>query len=477
MNERAGLPLCVDLDGTLVATDTLFEGLMAALRRRPWVLLLLLPWLLRDRAAMKARLAGLAPPEVAALPVRDEVLAYLRDAGREGRPVVLVTASDRGVAEAVARHVGGFDEVLASEPGDNLKGLRKRARLDERFGMQGYEYLGDSAADWPVWAGAACGSSVGLSAPDRQRLEALAPGGRHFDAPRARAASWLRALRVHQWVKNALVFLPLLASHRFLEPALQTHAMLAFASFSLLASAVYVMNDLVDLEADRTHPVNATRPFANGELPIWSGLLAAPVLVAAAFALSTALAPAYAALLGLYLVANLVYTFALKRVAIADVVLLAMLYGLRVLAGGFATGIVVSPWLIAFSLMFFMNLALLKRYADLCGVGRAPGREVAGRGYAIGDAPLLLALGPACGVVASLVLALYAQSDAVRALYPRPTVLFALIPLLLFWIGRFWFRAHRGEVRGDPIVFAVTDPTSYGVLLSGVCVLALAAMP
>lgn len=476
MNDSATRPLCVDLDGTLVATDTLFEGLLDLVRDRPLSALAVPLWWLRGRSVLKAEVAARAPLDPARLPYRDEVLAYLRAAHESGRHCVLATAADERTADAVARHLGVFDRVLASDGTQNLKGAAKRAALDEHFGEGGYEYLGDAHADTTVWAGAAHASSVGLSDAARARLASKAPGGVHFDAPRETASSWVRALRLHQWVKNLLVFLPLLASHRFLEPVLVLQGVWAFLAFGLLASAVYVMNDLLDLAADRAHPVNATRPFASGEIPLVRGFVVGPLLVAAALMLAALVLPQLLGLLVLYLVANVAYTFALKRVAIADVMLLAMLYALRVLAGGVATGIVLSPWLMAFSLFFFMNLAFLKRYADLRILERAGQTKVAGRDYAVSDAPLLLALGPASGYVAAVVLALYVQADPLEALYAEPRALFALIPLLVYWISRFWVRAHRGLVRADPIVSTVTDPVSYVVLALAIAVFGWAAL-
>ncbi len=470
------LPLCVDLDGTLISTDTLFETLLVCARRRPWWLLLIPVWLLRGRPHLKQRLAELAPIEAADLPFRAEVVAYLREARAANRPVWLATASHQRVTTGVVEALDVFDDVIATSSGDNVKGARKAALLCERFGEGGFEYIGDSNADWPVWKAAARGSSVGLSGADQERLERIAPGGRHFEARQPRLASWVRALRIHQWVKNGLLFLPLLASHRFSEIELVVATLTGFLAFGALASSVYVLNDLLDLPADRRHPTKRDRPFASGELPIWSGLLAAPLLVAASFTLATRLPPAFTLVLCVYLALNAIYTLVLKRIVIADVVLLSVLYGLRVLAGGFACGIVVSPWLMGFSLFFFMNLAFLKRYADLRLLAKAGEVAAEGRDYRVDDAPLLLGLGPASGYVATVVLALYVQSDAVGMLYRTPAVLWGLVPLLVYWISRFWMLAHRGKVSDDPIVLAVRDPASYGVLALALAVFALGTL-
>jgi 4-hydroxybenzoate polyprenyltransferase len=472
-----GLPLCVDLDGTLVATDTLWESLLVCLRTRPAALLRLPLWLLAGRSRLKAELTRAAPPDVPGLPYREEVVAYLREARAAGRPVTLATAQDRSVADAVAAHLGLFSAVIASDAGRNLKGARKREALEAAYGERGYEYLGDAAADVAVWEGAARASWVGLPPALERQVAARVPVGRRFERARASLATWLRALRVHQWVKNVLVFVPLVMAHRLSEPALAGRAALAFACLCLCASSVYVVNDLMDLAADRRHPTKRRRPFAAGHLSIPAGLATAPLLAGAALALSLAFLPLlFTGTLVAYLALSSLYTFALKRLAIADVIFLAGLYSLRVLAGGFATGVEVSPWLIAFSLFFFLNLAFLKRYADLRLVARGNGRGSPGRDYALEDAPLLLSLGPAAGYMAIVVLALYIQSAKVVTLYSRPVLLWLLIPLLAYWISRVWLVAHRGGMSDDPIVFTTRDAPSWGVAALAAGVLALATV-
>lgn len=383
---RAGRPLCVDLDGTLLTTDSLHELAVALAGQRPQDLLRLPLWLAGGRAHLKARLAERVVLDAATLPYRDAVLAALRAARAEGRACVLVTAADRRVAEAVAGHLGLFDEVLASDGSSNLKGWRKAERLAARFGRGGFEYLGDAAADLPVWQEAGAASLVAASPSLERRVAARLPVERSLGArpsAAARARAWLRALRVHQWVKNTLVILPLLASHRIAEAALWERAALAFVALSLAASAVYIVDDLLDLAADRVHPGKRQRPFAAGELPIAAGALAAPVLLVLSFALASwTLPPAFLAVLGGYLVASGVYSLWRKRVAIADVIVLASLYVLRVVAGGVAMAVTPSPWLLGACLFFFVNLAFLERYVDVRRAGASSG--AAGTGQAAG---------------------------------------------------------------------------------------------
>ncbi len=470
------LPLCVDLDGTLVATDTLWEGIIALIRKQPQLLLALPFWLIGGRARFKAELVRRARADATALPYREELLDYLRDARAAGRAVLLVTASRQEVAHAVADHLGLFSGVMASESGFNLKGPRKAEALVAAFGEGGFEYVGDAAADRPVFARAGAASTVGAEGA-RAAARSGTPVARSFEAPPADAATWRRGLRMHQWVKNVLLFLPLLASHRFTEAALWGQALVAFVSLSLCASTVYLFNDLMDLEADRRHPTKRRRPLAAGRIPIPHALAAVPVLLGVAFGLSLALLPPlFSGCLLAYLLLNGLYTFWLKRVAIADVVFLACLYSLRVLAGGFALAIFVSPWLIGFSLFFFLNLAFLKRYADLRLVARSKGTGSPGRDYQVDDAPLLLALGPAAGMMATVVLALYVQGDHVATLYARPEVLWGLVPIMVYWTSRFWLLAHRGQMTDDPVLFATRDPVSYAAAALGVAVLALGAL-
>ncbi len=472
-----GLPLAVDLDGTLVATDTLWESTLALLRERPLRALALPLWVLGGRARFKSELAARARPDAAALPYRQEVLAYLREAREEGRPVILATASHQEIARSVADHLGLFHAVMASEGGVNLKGPRKADALAAAFGEQGFEYIGDAAADRPVFARAAAASWVGRDEREAERATEGAPLARTFRVPRAGPRTWLRALRVHQWVKNVLIFVPLLASHRFTEVPFWGLALLAFLCLSLCASTVYVFNDLMDLNADRLHPTKCRRPFAAGRLSIPQGLAAVPLLLGAGLGLSLAfLPPVFTGCLVAYLILNGIYTFGLKKVAIADVIFLACLYSLRVLAGGLALDIPVSPWLIGFSLFFFLNLAFLKRYADLRLVENEAGSSSPGRDYAVADAPLLLSLGPAAGYMGAVVLALYVQSDKVATLYSRPEVLWALIPLVAYWISRVWLLAHRGQMDDDPVLFATRDPLSYAVLALGVGILGVGAI-
>ena len=457
-------PLCVDLDGTLLRSDLLYESLLALLRTRPWLALALPFWLLRGKAYLKRRLAEASGLDVADLPYDERVLALLR--ATPARPRVLCTASDLRLAEAVARHTGLFEEVLASDGARNLAGARKAQVLVERFAERGFDYAGNGTVDLHVWKRARRAWVVNAPVALARSAAGHCEVEHHLHAPAA-PRGWLRALRLHQWLKNLLVFLPLLASHRFLEAGAVLAALGAFLAFGLCASGVYLLNDLLDLPSDRRHPRKRSRPFAAGELPLLHGLLAAPLLTVAAFALAFAVSPWFAAALGAYFAATLAYSFWLKRVVMVDVVLLAGLYTVRIIAGAAAIGVALSFWLLAFSMFLFLSLAMLKRYTELqamLGEGRS---GASGRGYAVEDLPLLQSLGASAGYCAVLVLALYINSPESLALYARPQVLWLICPLLLYWMSRVWVVAHRGGMHDDPVVFAARDRVSQVVV--GLC--------
>jgi 4-hydroxybenzoate polyprenyltransferase/phosphoserine phosphatase len=472
----------VDLDRTLIRTDLLWESLLNGLSTRPFATLAALGALARGRGALKAALADFAP-DPAELPLDPAVLAEIRAARERGERTALVSASDARLVRALAARTGLFDEAHGSEPGRNLKGPAKAAFLQARFGAEGFSYLGDSPADLAVWrAAAASGGTVGTAGAGpalRAAAEAVArearearqtgdtgareAGGavRHV-APRDGWAgrAHLRALRPHQWLKNVLVFLPVLAAHDLSAAALGA-ALAAFLAFSLAASSVYVLNDLLDLAADRAHPRKCRRPFASGDVPLVQGLAMAPVLLLAGLLVAALLAPpAFLGVLALYYAGTLAYSFALKRQLVIDVFALAGLYTIRIIAGAAAAGVPLSPWMLAFSGFLFLSLAAMKRQAELADGIRAGREKAAGRAYRAEDLPAVTMMAVSAGFVAALVLALYVSSPEVRVLYARPVLLWGACPALLFWVARAVMLAGRGQMTDDPLVFAVKDPTS-----------------
>jgi 4-hydroxybenzoate polyprenyltransferase/phosphoserine phosphatase len=463
--------LAVDLDRTLIRTDLLHEGLLAALARSPGRALAALAALPQGRAAVKARLADL-PLEVDSLPLNETVLSHVRAARAAGARTALVSASDARLVRAVAARTGAFDEAHGSEAGRNLKGEAKAAFLAERFGAGRFAYMGDSAADLPVWRRAARAVTVGAGPALRRAAAAAAPQVEHLE-PRQGGGiglAHLRALRPHQWLKNILVFLPAIAAHAT-DPGTWLAALVAFLAFSLTASSVYVLNDLLDLSADRAHPRKCRRPFAAGTVPILHGLAMAPALLAAALLLALLAAPPlFVAVLGAYYALTLAYSFELKRRLVADIVALGGLYSLRILAGAAATGVPLSPWMLAFSGFLFLALAAVKRQAELVD-GIAAGRpQAAGRAYRAEDLPVVTMMAIAAGYTSVLILALYISSPEVRVLYAEPGLLWGACGVLLYWISRTVMLAHRGRMTDDPIVYALRDPVS---LASGAAVLTL----
>lgn len=461
MNETR-IPLCVDLDGTLVRSDTLFESFLKLIKQSPWSLFCIQFWLLLGRAILKRRIAERVEVDVAYLPYHEELLDWLKQQAQSGRRLILCTAADRKIAEAVAAHVGIFEQVLASEGVANLKGEGKRRCLVEAFGERGFDYAGNDRSDWLVWASAR--NAVVVNASERVRLGVpkTAVLETHFPGLKSGLRTWVKALRLHQWVKNVLVFLPALLAHE-LSGATLMQSVLAFLAFSLCASSVYLVNDLLDLDSDRRHVRKRQRPFASGALKLSQGLLLSPLLLLAAFAVALFLPIEFFAVLAGYYMVTLAYSLYLKRIATMDVMLLAVLYTLRIIAGGAATGIALSFWLLAFSMFIFLSLGIVKRYAELDGI-KTSGGKAAGRGYQAEDLPIIRNLGVSSGYCAVLVLSLYINSPESQGVYTHPYWLWLLCPLMLFWISRVWMLTHRGEMDDDPIVFALKDKASLLIL-------------
>ncbi|WP_018231318.1 UbiA family prenyltransferase [Thioalkalivibrio thiocyanodenitrificans] len=466
--------LAVDLDGTLVKTDTLVEAVLSLVRARPSALAGASAALTRGRAGFKAWIADQVLPDVDSLPLNTTLIQWLRTQRSANRTLLLVTAADRRIADAVAARIGLFDGVLATDNGRNLKGERKAAALVSRFGTGGFDYAGDARTDIPVWRAARRAIVVG--GPSLQKAAARVAEVAHViphDPPRVPAV--LRALRPHQWVKNLLVFVPLIAAHQLTHGPDLLSATLAFLIFGLAASSVYLLNDLLDLPADRRHPGKRGRPFASGDLPLVWGLLLAPILLCTAVILSLLFLPiSFILVLSGYLVLNAAYTLALKQVAIVDVILLAALYTIRIIAGAAAVAIPPSYWLLAFSAFIFLSLALCKRYTELLQLARRGELRAAGRGWTVDDLPLVRWLGISSGLACVLVLALYIHSTPALALYAVPEALWLICPLLIYWLIRLWLKTHRGEMHDDPVVFALKDRASVlsGALIAGIVMLA-----
>ena len=475
-NLYPGSVLCVDLDGTLSRTDTLVETVLMLMRQKPLALLMLPLWLTRGRAAFKAAIARAVAFDPGDLSYNDELIDWLRAEKAKGRRIVLATAADERIAGAIAEHLGFFDEVVASDGSANRKGRAKADALRDIYGT--FVYVANGDVDLPVWQAADGAVLVAGSSRVAKRLSARVTFDRVFEPVRAKARwrLWLRQLRLHQWAKNGLMFVPLILSHQILVPEKFLIVAAGFLAFSLCASSVYVLNDLLDLGSDRRHATKKDRPFASGALPLEQGLAVSPLLLLPAFAIALAISPPFAAVLVLYYLLTLAYSLDLKGRVLVDVFTLAGLYTIRIVAGGVVAGIHLSPWLLAFSIFLFLSLGIVKRVAELRASVEQGVSELRGRGYRTDDTPIMTALGVASGYASVVIFSLYISAPDSRALYPHHQFLWLFVPLILFWISRVWLKTWRGEMHEDPIVFALKDRGSQLTALAAAGVLLVAAL-
>jgi 4-hydroxybenzoate polyprenyltransferase/phosphoserine phosphatase len=474
--------LCVDLDGTLVKSDTLHDSALAVARYHPAALLNIPGWIVQGKAALKRHLAATVQLDVAHLPYNRELLQYLEQEHATGRPIYLATAADADTANRVAAHIGLFSGVLASDGTHNLAGKNKLAAFQARFG-DNFSYIGNALPDLPLLQNCQQPMVANPTAALRAALSKvkLTPV-RTFEERARPFKAWLKAIRLHQWAKNVLIFVPLLLAHAW-APGVLLGTILAFFSFGLCASATYIVNDLLDLEADRQHPRKRLRPFASGDLSALSGVAIVFLFLVASLVLALFVPRAIATFspqlyhtvkphyflfwLGVYLVTTLAYSLRLKRSVLVDVIVLSGLYTIRIIAGSACSGIAVSTWLASFSIFFFLSLAFVKRFAELENLRERGGVSAGGRGYHITDIEQLRSFGSASGYASVVVLTLYISNLDAAELYNHTRRLWLIVPVLLLWISRLWLLASRGQLDEDPVVYAITDRRS---LLLGVLV-------
>lgn len=472
MSHKASIPLCVDLDGTLVKIDTLHQALFLLLRRDFLSIFRIPGWYMKGRAYLKDQVMQRVALDAPALPYNKTFLKWLRKEHAGGRKLVLATASNVRTAEAVADHLGLFSETIASCAEHNMRHNRKLEAIRERFDR--FAYAGNDAADFSLWNAA---EEVILVNPSRAAKKAYADKADHiFEERRPLFRMLIKAMRCRQWLKNVLIFSPMLLAHRFTDPSCIIDSLLAFFSFSLAASTIYILNDLFDLSADQHHPRKCTRPFAAGEFPITLGILMIPILFAASIGVGLFLSPAFTGVILTYYVITTLYSWRLKQIPIADVLTLAILYTMRIFAGSVSTGNPSSEWFIEFSIFLFLSLALVKRVSELREMENeeAIDHTKRERGYRRDDLPLLQSFGTASGYIAVFVFTMYLSSDKVAQLYSRPHILWFFCPLLLYWITRIWHLAWHGKVDDDPLAFAAKDPQTYLVGAIGVIAILLA---
>jgi 4-hydroxybenzoate polyprenyltransferase/phosphoserine phosphatase len=481
-------PLCVDLDGTLVKSDTLLDTVIVLARQSPGSLLRFPKWVAAGKASFKRKVSSLAEIDVVHLPYNQPLLEYLRQQHAGGRQIYLATGADTLLAERVAAHLGIFAGVLASDGSVNLTGRNKLAAFQERF-PAGFCYIGNARPDVPLLTH--CVQPM-VANPHRSLSAGLRSARvvpvRTFSDTASPVKAWLRAIRLHQWAKNVLIFLPVLLAHvRAAGPIVS--ACMAFLSFGLAASATYIVNDLLDLEADRHHPRKRRRPFASGDLSPIAGMATVLIFLAGSLALALWLPRVLMTLspqfvqdgqgiflewLIIYAIATTAYSLRLKRMVLVDVIVLSGLYTIRILAGSAASGVMVSPWLAAFSIFFFLSLAFVKRFAELESLrlrSETLGTiAIKGRGYRVSDLEQLRSFGTSSGYASVVVFALYIGNEVAKNLYPHYARLWLLVPVVLLWLSRLWLQASRGDLHEDPVVYAITDKRS---LLLGVIVVAI----
>ncbi len=460
------VPLFVDLDGTLIKTDMLVEGALSLLKNAPWLVFAMLYWLLSSgRSGLKAQIASRAEVDAGSIPLQREFVAFLHSEAESGRKIYLATASDERPALAIANRLGIFSGVLASTAGRNLKSRMKLDAIRVATDQGPFDYAGNAHADMSIWAVARKALVVnpdpGVLAAARARFEV----DRVFDDRPPLLRTWLRAIRIHQWLKNLLLFVPLLTAHAFNQHAFFAVS-LGFLAFGLVASGTYILNDLLDLVSDRMHPRKSSRPFAAGNIGLGLGVLVMGALVAAGLAMAAMVSPLFVIVMLGYFVVTLSYSLYFKTYVLINVLLLASLYTMRIVAGAFAINVTVSSWLLLFSTFVFLSLALVKRCAELEVMREQTKLATSGRDYRVADRVVLGAMGVAAGYLSVLILALYVDDPAVRVHYSHPHALAALCPFMLYWISRVWIKTSRGEMNDDPLLYSLQDRASWIVFVA-----------
>jgi 4-hydroxybenzoate polyprenyltransferase/phosphoserine phosphatase len=459
------LPLFVDLDGTVIKTDLMFESILQLFKKNPLAIFLIPLWLLKGRAYLKHQLAQRVEIAVDLLPLNTEFIAYLRTQAAEGRDIILISASNQLPVRQVSDHLSLFIDAIGSDADHNLKSENKLRRIQALISKSSFAYAGNSSADLSVWIAAEEVLMVNCTAALESQLGDKTKTVTLFDPTPAFLAKFWQAMRPHQWLKNGLIFLPLILSHQIDQAGLALQAVIGFISFSLCASSVYMLNDLLDLNNDRQHHSKYSRPFASGELSLGYGFLGAPVLLFAAILVALLLPPEFLSVLLIYWLLTCAYSLLLKKIFLADVLVLAVLYTLRIVAGSAAISVVTTNWLFAFSMSLFLGLAIIKRYTELSILQTLGKTTSEGRAYSTRHLKFLSVLGAGASLAAVLVFTFYINAPDITRLYSTPAILWLICPLLLYLLGRIWLLAYRGKLNEDPVLFAITDRRSQLITL------------
>jgi len=461
--ENNDVPLCVDMDGSLIATDLLFECLVRALKKNIFIAFLVPFWVLRGPHVLKYELARRSQIDIPLLPYRPHVVQWLREQKQSGRRLILCTGSTDGHANAVAEHLDLFSEVMSTTHDKNLTGKNKAALLLARFGNRGFDYVGNEHKDLHIWQHARHAVIVSNSDALVESAKKVTEVEQRFQFGPTTLKVALKAMRIHQWMKNLLVIVPLVTAHKMFDSEAALNTALAFLAFGLIASGTYIINDLFDLDSDRGHHKKSARAFASGAMSIKHGLLLSMALIVTSFLITLKLPLLFLAVLIIYFVVTLAYSFKLKSIRSLDVIVLASLYTVRVIAGTAAIDVTLSFWLLSFSMFLFLSLAIVKRVSELLNMIAQNKEKAAGRGYVTADVQVMNSLGTSSGYLAVLVFALYINSPEVARLYARPEILWLLCPVIGYWLTRVWLITGRGEMDEDPITFAIKDQGSWAV--------------
>ena len=463
---NTSLPLCVDLDGTLIQTDSLWESCLRLISQQPFMLLLLPFWLFLGKAGFKDKVSQYVDLTPSSLPFNTQLLKYLTQQRLHNRHMVLVTAANKKIAEAIAHHLNIFDEVLASEDSHNLSGKNKAKTLCDKFGEKGFVYAGNANIDLNVWKHAAAAIVVNASDALATKAKQVTSIEESFPAEKKPSLKViLKAMRIHQWVKNLLIFTALVLSHNWFNANALQSIVYAFFSFGFAASAIYLINDLMDLEADRNHHSKKHRPLASGVLPIQWAIMLVPILLIFSYVLAFQTNADFITVLTTYLILTTAYSLYLKPIALLDVITLTSLYTIRIIAGAMAIDVPVSHWLLAFSMFIFLSLALIKRFSELKNLIQQGETKSLARGYHIDDLPAVSLFGITSGYISVMILVFYIHDLQAGTLYNQPNWLWFVAVAVLYWISHMWLLAFRGQMNEDPVLFAIRDRTSYIISL------------
>lgn len=462
------IALCVDLDGTLLKSDILYESILLLVKKRPWLLFLLPFWVMKGKVFLKKKMYDIISIDPCYMPYNQDVIEFIKKEKSHRTEVALATATWKPVAESIAKHLGLFDRVIGTEDNVNLRGENKLLELEKIYGKGQFDYMGDSSVDIPIWKSSNRAYLVNPDSSTEERAIKIGNVERIFQSDQSNFINFIKEIRVYQWVKNLLLFLPMFMAHSISINNIFTN-ILAFFSFSFAASAVYVLNDMMDLESDRQHPNKRNRPFAAGNLSVKMGLFIIPSFLLISLGSSFALMKLeFSLILLAYLLLTSAYSFILKKIYVFDILLLASLYTLRLYAGGLSIDVPISTWLVAFSMFIFLSLGIVKRFTELYYLSKSNKEKTSGRGYDINDMEMLRSAGIASGFISVLVFALYVNdipNTNADNLYSDYKLLYFITPFLLYWIMRIWIKASRGEMTDDPIVFAGRDPVGYVLVI------------